>query len=101
MLKKGKKDKVINVRVSAEQKKRYTEEARLCNMKLSEYILHVLQNKEVTVIEHGREIAQAMYELNNTLNKYLQYPNISVSKTRETLSNGITRLSECIERSIR
>lgn len=101
VFKKEKKDTVINVRVSTEQKKRYAEEARECNMRLSEYVLHLLQNKKVTVIEHGREIAQAMYDLNNTLNKCLQYPNIPVNKTREILSNGIIKLNEYIERSTR
>ena len=101
MFKKEKKDTAINIRLTREQKKGYTEEARECNMRLSEYVLHLLKNKKVTVIEHGREIAQAMYELNNTLNKCLQYPNIPVNRTREILSNGIIKLNEYIERSTR
>ena len=50
------------------------------------------------MIEHGEEIAQAMYELNNTMNKCLSYPNIPVNKTREILTNGIIKLNSCMEK---
>ena len=98
MAKKPIKNAVINVRLSTEDKKRFTEEARGCNMRLSEYVLHLLRNKQVTVIEHGEEIAKAMYELNNTLNKCLQYPNIPVNKTREIVANGIIKLNSYMEK---
>lgn len=98
MAKKAIKNASINVRLSTEDKKKFTEEARGCNMKLSEYVLYLLRNKQVTVIEHGEEIAQAMYELNNTMNKCLSYPNIPVNKTREILTNGIIKLNSCIEK---
>lgn len=98
MAKRPIKNAAINVRLSTEDKKKFTEEARGCNMRLSEYVLHLLKNKQVTVIEHGEEIAQAMYELNNTLNKCLKYPNIPVNKTREIISNGILKLNSCMEK---
>ena len=47
MSKKILKDTAINVRLTTEQKERYSEEAKLCNMKLSEYVLYLLQNKRV------------------------------------------------------
>ena len=98
MAKKAIKNAAINVRLSTEDKKKFTEEARGCNMKLSEYVLNLLKNKQVTVIEHGEEIAKAMYELNNTMNKCLSYPNIPVNKTREILTNGIIKLNSCMEK---
>lgn len=57
------KDTAINVRLSTSQKKKYMEEAKLCNMTLSNYVLHILQNKKITVIKNGEKIAQAMYTL--------------------------------------
>ena len=98
MAKKPIKNAAINVRLSTEDKKRFTEEARGCKMRLSEYVLHILRNKQVTVIEHGEEIAKAMYELNNTLNKCLRYPNIPVNKTREIVANGIIKLNSYMEK---
>ena len=98
MARKPIKNAAINVRLSTEDKKRFTEEARGCKMRLSEYVLHILRNKQVTVIEHGEEIAKAMYELNNTLNKCLRYPNIPVNKTREIVANGIIKLNSYMEK---
>ena len=97
MPKKILKDTSINVRLTKEQKERFTKEARLCNMRLSEYVLHLLQNKRVTVIENGSEIAHAIYDLNNTLDKCMKYPNISLSKTQEALSQNILKLTSCFE----
>lgn len=98
MAKKPIKNAAINIRLSTEDKKKFKEEARGCNMKLSEYVLNLLKNKQVTVIEHGEEIAKAMYELNNTLNKCLKYPNIPVNKTREIVANGIIKLNSYMEK---
>lgn len=98
MPKKMLKDTAINVRMTKEQKKQFTAEARLCNMKLSEYVLHLLQNKRVTVIENGSEIAHAIYDLNNTLGKCMRYPNISLTKTQEALSESILKLNSCFEK---
>lgn len=98
MSKKMLKDTAINVRLTTEQKKRYSEEARLCNMKLSEYVLYVLQNKRVTVIENGSEIAHAIYNLNNTLDKCMKYPNIPFSKAQEALAKSVLKLNSCFEK---
>ncbi len=97
MPKKTLKDTAINVRLTTEQKERLTEEARLCNMKLSEYVLHLLQNKRVTIIENGSEIAHAIYDLNNTLDRCMKYPNIPLSKTQKALSESILKLNSCFE----
>lgn len=99
MSKKMLKDTAINVRLTTEQKERYSEEAKLCNMKLSEYVLYLLQNKRVTVIENGSEIAHAIYDLNNTLNECFKYPNIPISETQESLSRSILKLNSCFEKA--
>lgn len=97
MAKKPIKNAAINVRLTTEQKERYSEEAKLCNMKLSEYVLYLLQNKRVTVIENGSEIAHAIYDLNKTLNECINHLNIPISKTKKALSAGILKLNSCLE----
>ena len=88
------KNASMNIRISAEQKKKYEDEARNCNMKLSEYVLHLLQNKKINVIENGSEIAKAMFELNNTLNKCITYSNIPADKVREAVDRSVSKLND-------
>lgn len=90
------KDSAINVRLSTLQKKKYMEEANLCNMTLSNYVLHVLQNKKVTIIKNGGEIAKAIYDLNNTLNKCLKYSEIPVDTVQVAVTNSINKLNTCM-----
>ena len=90
------KDTSINVRLSTTQKKKFAEEAKSCNMKLSEYVLHLLENRTITVIENGSEIAKAMYKLNDTLNHCMNYPHIPTERAREAVTNSIMRLNACI-----
>ena len=92
------KDTAMNVRLSTSQKKKYMEEARACNMTLSNYVLHILQNKKVTVIKNGSEIAQAMYDLNNTLNQCLKCPEMSLESARMAVTNSVGRLNNCMEK---
>lgn len=91
------KDTAINVRLSTSQKKKYMEEAKLCNMTLSNYVLHILQNKKITVIKNGEKIAQAMYDLNNTLNQCLKCPEVSVENARMAVTNSVNQLNSCME----
>ena len=46
--KKKLKDTAINVRLSTADKQKYTEEAKLCNMTLSKYVLHLLHIELLT-----------------------------------------------------
>ena len=100
MPEKTSKDAVINVRLTTKQKERFAEEARLCNMKLSEYVLHLLQNKRITVIENGTEIAHAIYDLSNTLKNCMEYHNIPLSRIQEALSQSISKLNSCFEEGV-
>ena len=95
--KKKLKDTAINVRLSTADKQKYTEEAKLCNMTLSKYVLHLLHNKKVTVIENGSEIAKAMYDLSETLNKCVKNPKISVEGAQLAVSDSVNQLKLCME----
>ena len=90
------KDSTINVRLSTLQKQRYMEEANLCNMTLSNYVLHVLQNKKVTIIKNGGEIARAIYDLNNTLNQCLKCSDIPVDTVQVAVTNSVNKLNDCM-----
>ena len=95
--KKRLKDTAINVRLTTADKQKYTEEAKLCNMTLSKYVLHLLQNKKITVIENGAEIAKAMYDLSETLNQCVKNPKISVEGAQLAVSNSINQLKLSME----
>ncbi len=84
----------INIRVSKEDKIKYAQEAEKLGMNLSKYILHLLEHKQVRVLEGGKELAQAIYNLNNTLNKSISYPSISVNKIREAVSNDVDKINK-------
>ena len=49
-------------------------------MNLSKYVTYLLRNKEVTVIEGGKELVNAIYDLNNTLNQCSNNSAIPVKK---------------------
>lgn len=93
-MRKNFKDTNINLRVSKEDKLRYAQEAKQLGLDLSKYIMHLLNHKQVKVIEGGKELADAIYNLNNTLNKCISYPSIPVAKIREAVSNDIDRLNK-------
>lgn len=91
------KSMAINVRISADEKQKYMEEARACNMTLSNYVLHILQNKKVTIIPNGEKIAKAMYDLNETLNKCMNNNQISVEEARSSVAKSVRRLKTRME----
>lgn len=90
------KDSAINVRLPTSQKKKYMEEAKLCNMTLSNYVLHVLQNKKVTIIKNGGEIARAMYDLSSTLNQCLKCAEIPVDIVQVAVTDSVNKLNDCM-----
>ena len=64
------KDARIIIRVSQADKERYEAEAKSYGMKTLKYILYSVDHKAIPVVEGGKELACAMYDLNCTLNKY-------------------------------
>lgn len=91
------KNTAINVRISEDEKQKYLEEARACNMTLSNYVLHILQNKKVTIIPNGAEIARAMYDLNETLNQCMNDTQISVEEARASVAKSVKKLTTRME----
>ena len=97
-MRKPAKNSNINIRISDADKLKYAQEAKNLGMDLSKYIIHLLEHKEVRIIEGGKELAHAIYDLNNMLNKCVDYPSIPVTKIREAVSNDVERLNNFIMR---
>ena len=91
------KDTALSIRLTTAQKQKYADEAKTCNMTLSNYVLHILQNKKVTFIENGAEIANAMYDLNETLNKCINNPKVSAEEVRPAVDNSVSKLKARME----
>lgn len=89
-----KKDSFITLRVSAKEKDKYVNEADGLGMGLSEYVLYLLRHGKINVIEGGSEIAQAMYSLNDTLNKCVLYPNIPVQRINASIAKNLSRMND-------
>lgn len=96
-MKKNVKDSSVNIRISSQDKAKYTQEAKEYGMDFSKYIMHLLAHKGIRVVSDSKEIAQAMYDLNNTLNNCAFCPAIPTAEIREILSEGIARLRKAME----
>lgn len=92
------KNSNINIRISDADKLKYAQEAKNFGMDLSKYIMYLLEHKEVRIIEGGKELAHAIYELNSTLNKCVDYPSMPMTKIREAVSNNVEKLNNFIMR---
>ena len=57
---KAKKDSVINFRVSQKQKMSIQSDAMKYGMNVAEYLLYLVQHKNVIVISGGKELAEAV-----------------------------------------
>ena len=58
------KDKVINIRVSEQQKEEIKSHAMALNMSVTEYLTYLDTHKSIVVIDGGEKLAHAMFELN-------------------------------------
>lgn len=87
------KDTILNVRISKTEKEQYTMEAKKYGMNLSELVLNLLRYKKLNVIERGGEIAKAIYDLNNSLNKY-ENGFDSMDNIRTAMSNCVARMND-------
>ena len=90
---KATKDARIIIRVSKADKERYEAEAKSYGMKTSKYILYSVDHKAIPVVEGGTELAQAMYDLNCTLNKYEARDGVSSEELRRALATCVDRLN--------
>ncbi len=91
--KKKTKDSFITVRISSAEKDIYLNEAENLGMGLSEFVLYLLRHRKINVIEGGSEIAHAMYNLNDTLNKCARYPQIPVQNINRSISENLNRIN--------
>lgn len=91
--KKKTKDSFITVRISSAEKDIYLNEAENLGMGLSEFVLYLLRHRKINVIEGGSEIAHAMYNLNDTLNKCARYPQIPVQNINRSISEDLNRIN--------
>ena len=91
------KSDVMTVRVSEKDKARYSAEAQSYGMNLSEYILYVLNHKEVKVIEGGARIAHAMYDLNCTMSKYQKSDEVPVEELKSAMTTCVDKMNRFCE----
>ena len=91
------KNDVMTVRVSKEDKAKYSTEAEKYGMNLSEYILYLLTHREVRVIEGGTNIANAMYDLNCTMSKYHASDEVPVSELKNAMTTCIEKMNRYCE----
>ena len=92
------KNDVMSVRVSKEDKTKYSAEAEQYGMNLSEYILYLLNHKEVNVVEGSSELVQAIYDLNCTLEKYGSSSDVSIDELRNLISGCVDKMNRFYER---
>lgn len=92
------KDDVMTIRVSKEDKAKYSAEAISHGMNLSEYVLYLLRHKEINVIECGSEIVQAIYDLNCTMSRYGNSEEISIEELKNAISSCVNKMNNFYER---
>lgn len=92
------KNDVMSIRVSKEDKAKYSKEATDNGMNLSEYILYLLKHKAINVIEHASDIVQAMYDLNCTMNRYSNNEEVPVKELKNAISDCVNKMNDFYER---
>ena len=93
------KTDVINFRCSKEEKEQYANDAAQFGMNLSQYIHHLLRNREVRTIDGGRELAWEVYQLNKNLEKVLQKADVPIQDLKDIVSRGISTVRENIRKA--
>lgn len=94
---KTKKDTIIQIRISAEQKEQIQQEAKELGMSVSAYILYLCEHKQIVVIQKGKELAEQVYRLNQILGMYEGNPMIPVLEIRDTVSQSILHIAQAME----
>lgn len=83
------KNDVMSIRVTKEDKSKYSTEAQSYGMNLSEYVIYLLNHKAVNIVAGGSEIAKAMYDLNCTLSRFEAESNVSADELRISISTCV------------
>ena len=97
MIKKMAKDQVINLRVTVKQKEKIKQNAESLGLKVSEYLLASAEHPSFNIVEGGKELAQEVHRLNKNLEHFLKYPFIPVQELRDTVSQGIQKISDAMK----
>lgn len=89
------KDNLIYVRVNSQEKEIYQKKAKESEMNLSELIINLLEGYEPVIykINGGEQIAQALYKLNETLNKNENSQILPVEEVRATTARILKMLN--------
>ena len=92
------KDQIIHFRVSASQKAEYKQMARECGLDVSKLIEMALNNHRPIAfqLEGGEKLAEAVYNLNKTLNQHFTNPDIPVATIRNSVDIVVNALTNCI-----
>lgn len=91
------KNEVMTVRVSREEKAKYSAEAHRYGMNLSEYILYLMKHKELKVIEGGANIANAIYDLNCNISKYHENEEVPIMELKKAILTCIKEMNRYCE----
>ena len=89
---KAKKTSVINFRVSEQDKTEITEEATRFNMSVSQYMMMLHKQKNIVVIEGGRELAQELYNFHKEINQRKHEQFIKENELQDLVSQEIMRI---------
>jgi len=93
------KDDYIRIRVTPEFKKVIRQKAKESEMDLTEYVISALQENPVIVLDEGKSLAAAFYELKNALAGLNLITNPDMVKVLE-MEEGLCRLLRCLMQKI-
>lgn len=80
------KNKRITIRVDEKLKEKIKSQSKKANMTMSEYINRVLKNKNIVVIEQGREICFELNKIGNNVNQIARKLNSGIA-TKNDINN--------------
>lgn len=97
---KTKKDTVINFRATRERKEKIQSDAKALGMTVAEYLLYLTEHRQVVVVTAGKELAEAIYDLNAVLKHYEKYPFLPVQELQDCVSHGIDNINHIMKEGI-
>lgn len=86
---KNKKDTTLNFRLSEQQKKKISQDAKELGLSVSEYLLELTTDRKIVIVPSGKEIIQAVYQINRELDKWERGPVFSIQAIRDIVSQHL------------
>ena len=99
--KKPRKDNLLRIRISEEEKQQYITEAECMGMSLSQYVLHLLRHKQVNRIEGGVELAREIYEINRSLDQIAGNHAVPVQELRDAVTQCMASIATCAAKAVK